>query len=338
MKNVTLTKNKRIAIFLATAFVLNKALAFIGHYIAFTLSNMRYDELEESTLLSSFSNTLMNASTLAVNLITAALLIFLGKKLTENKTGAVLFLGCYYFGSAAGGLLSSFVSSLFKTAVTVGISASVSSAIINISSFVSIFPAFFVAYMAFTAFMGTNPKLPATPSTVSLKKARKAFIIVTVLLTVIGGTITTLPNLLLALINPESGSFIAEALVYMGYFAAWFSSLISFAAFYLTGYKITKSHFGAISFYILANAISVPVTAILGNITSIAMNISQHIILESGAGSGLPSVLPYAMSAVTSVTGILSVIIGFIISYKALSLFFTDEVYLTPVTFGNEAV
>lgn len=341
MENRT-TNKKSIAISFAAIFLLNIILTVISNVIVMSGFRGSYDTTAESALASYQSSFLIDIANLAVNIITIGIIILLGKKLTSNKIRTILFLGCYYFGSDVGALFSSLVSNVFQYLMRSAILPTTASTIMNISSILCLVPAAFAAYMAFTAFEGINGKIPAHPVNVSLSKARSLFIITVVITALFGGAIVSIPNLLIALINPESGSFASEALIFSGYLVKWLSNVISFSVIYIAGYRTTKSHFGAISFYLPAESLAVPATVIIGNISSIAVDalryVSQLKLLEAAEPDySMIANNSYATTIVASIIGLISVIIGFIIGYKALGLFYTNEIvyenHVAPQTY-----
>lgn len=332
MENRTLTK-KTVAIYFAVAVALNKAFTLIGNYIVFGLFDTVYEELEGSALSGYYSTLLSSIATLVINILTIGALIILGNKLTKNKIRTILFVGCYYFGAAVAGLFSSFVTNICQYLMIHFIPASTGSTIINICMFIILIPAIYASYMAFTALEGVNEKIPAHPMTISLSQARVRYVISFVVAGLIGGGIVSVPNLLMALINPDSGTFLSYALIFFGYFAKWLTVVIGFAVVYLIGYKSTKSHFGAISFYLPADALAVPVTTLIGNISMVIIAIlnytNQVKILESESEFSILSMLTgdsQAATVVAAVASVITAVAGFAISFKALGLFYTNNI------------
>ena len=122
-----------------------------------------FEDMADSAIASYYSSALISVANLLINIVTIAAFIFVGKKLTGNKIGTIRFLGSYYFGAAVGTLFSSLVSNVFQYLTTYFISPTTGSKIITVSSVLSLVPAVFAAYMAFTALEGINEKIPSHP-------------------------------------------------------------------------------------------------------------------------------------------------------------------------------
>ncbi len=337
MENRTLTK-KTAAIYFAVIFLLNKILSAISNVIVMSRFDGFYENMSDSAYASYYSSALMSVGSFIVNIITIASIIIVVKKLTGNKIGTVRFLGCYYFGSAFGGLFSSLVNNVFQYLMRFVISPTTGSTIITVSSILCLVPAILAASMAFTAFEGLNDRIPSHPVNISLSKARITFIITFIISAVVSGVVSSLPSLLMALINPEPDTFVSDALIFSGYLAKWLANVIVFAVVYIAGYRMAKSHFGAISFYIPASALSVPVTGIISGISSIIVSFlrysNQLKIAEAAKDDQMLAMLANnstAMSVIAIAGTVISAVVGFIISYKALSMFYTNKAEYAPV-------
>ncbi len=337
MENNTIRK-KSIAISFAAIFLLNIILTGLGNGVIWALLAGFYENTSDTYIGSSYNSALMSVGNFVVNIITIASIIIAGKKLTGNKIGTIRFLGCYYFGAAVGTLFSSLVSNVLQYLMIRIISSSTVSTIINISSVLSLVPAILAAYMAFTAFEGINDKIPVHPVNVSLSKARSIFIITFIISAVVGGYAESLPSLVMALTNPEPGSFVSETLIFAGYFVKWLINVITFSIVYIAGYRTTKSHYGAINFYLPATAFSVPVIGIIGGISSIIVSflryseqlkiaevVNDDLKLEMMSGNSI------VMTVIAIAGTVISSVVGFIISYKALSLFYKKKTESAPV-------
>ncbi len=275
MENRTLTK-KTAATYFAVIFLLNKILSAVSNVIVISRFDSFYENMSDYAYASYYSSALTSVGSFIVNIITIASIIIAGKKLTGSKIGTIRFLGCYYFGTAVGTLFSSLVSNVFQYLTTYFISPITGSTIITISSFLCLVPAILAASMAFTAFEGLNDKIPAHPLNVALSKARITFVITFIISAVVSGVVSSLPSLLMALINPEPDTFVSDALIFSGYLAKWLANVIVFAVVYIAGYRMAKSHYGAISFYIPTSALSVPVTGIISGISSIIVSFLRY--------------------------------------------------------------
>jgi len=337
MENRTLSK-KTVAICFAATFLLNKVLSGISNVIVMSRYDGIFEDMADSAIASYYSSALMSVANLLINIVTIAAIIFVGKKLTGNKIGTIRFLGCYYFGAAVGTLFSSLISNVFQYLMAFFIPASTGSTIITVSSIFCLVPAILAAYMAFTAFEGLNDRIPSHPVNISLSKARITFIITFIISAVVSGAVSSLPNLLIALINPEPDTFVSDALIFSGYLAKWLANVIVFAVVYIAGYRMAKSHFGAISFYIPANALSVPVIGIISGISSIIVSFlrysNQLKIAEAAKDDQMLAMVANnstAMSVIAIAGTVISAVVGFIISYKALSLFYKKKTESDPV-------
>ena len=336
MENRTLTK-KAIVIWYAAIFISGRILSGLFNAVIMSLLAGFYQNTSDVTLYSYYSSIFTSVESFLVNIITIVLIIVIGKKLTGNKIGTVQFFGCYYFGSAVGTLFSSLVSNIVKyLAVDGKIFGDTYSTILTVNGILWLIPSILASYMAFTAFEGINDKIPAHPVNVPLSKARIAFIITFIVSVVAASGVESLPNYLLALINPESGSFASDALIFSGYLAKWLSNVIAFAVVYIAGYRMAKSHYGAISFYIPASALSVPVTAVIGNISSVIVNALKYSdmlkAVENGGADHLSSTMYYSYTGYVSIVStVLTIVVSFVISFKALSLFYKKKTESIPV-------
>lgn len=337
MENRTLTK-KTAAIYFAVIFLLNKVLSGISDVIAMSRYDAIFEDMADSAIASYYSSALMSVANLLINIVTIAAIIIAGKKLTGSKTGTIRFLGCYYFGAAVGTLFSSLISNVFQYLMAFFIPASTGSTIITVSSIFCLVPAVIAAYMAFAILEGLNDRIPAHPLNISLSKARITFIITFVISAVVSAVVGSLPSYLRAFINPEYGTFVSDALVFSGYLAKWLANVIAFAVVYIAGYRMAKSHYGAISFYIPARALSVPVTGIISGISSIIVSFlrysNQLKIAEAAKDDQMLAMMANkstAMSAIAIAGTVISSVVGFIISYKALSMFYKKKTESDPV-------
>ena len=337
MENRTLSK-KTVAICFAAIFLLNKILSAISDVIVMSRYDAIFEDMTDSAIASYYSTALMSVANLLINIVTIAAIIIVGRKLTGNKIGTIRFLGCYYFGAAVGTLFSSLISNVFQYLMAFFIPASTGSTIITVSSIFCLVPAVIAAYMAFAILEGLNDRIPSHPVNISLSKARITFIITFIISAVVSGVVSSLPNLLIALINPEPDTFVSDALIFSGYLAKWLANVIVFAVVYIAGYRMAKSHFGAISFYIPANALSVPVTGIISGISSIIVSFlrysNQLKIAEAAKDDQMLAMVANnstAMSVIAIAGTVISAVVGFIISYKALSMFYTNKAEYAPV-------
>lgn len=337
MENRTLTK-KTAAIYFAVIFLLNKILSAISDVIVMSLFDGFYENMSDSALASYYSSALTSVGSFIVNIITIASIIIVGKKLTGNKIGTIRFLGSYYFGAAVGTLFSSLVSNVFQYLATYFISPTTGSTIITVSSILCLVPAILAAYMAFTALEGLNDRIPSHPVNISLSKARITFIITFIISAVVSGVVSSLPSLLMALINPGRDSFVSDVLIFSGYLAKWLTNVIVFAVVYIAGYRTTKTHFGAISFYIPASALSVPVTGIISGISSIIVSFlrysNQLKFVEAAKDDQMLAMMANNstfMTIVATAGTVISAVAGFIICFMALSLFYKKKTESDPV-------
>lgn len=336
MENNTISK-KSIAISFAALFLLGRILSGLFNAVIMSLLAGFYENTIDATLYSYYSSTLTSVANFLVNIITIVLIIVVGKKLTGNKIGAIQFFGCYYFGSAVGTLFSSLVSNIVKYLAADGmILEDTYSTMITVNGILWLVPSILASYMAFTALEGINDKIPAHPVNVSLSKARIAFIITFIVSIVAASGVKSLPNYLLALIYPETGSFASDALIFSGYLAQWLANVIAFAVVYIAGYRMAKSHYGAISFYIPANALSVPVTAVIGNISSVIVNALKYSdmlkAVENGGADYLSSTMYSSyIGYVSIVSTVLALVLSFAICFKAFSMFYKKKTESDPV-------
>ena len=337
MENKTLSK-KTVAICFAAIFLLNKVLSGISDVIVMSRYDGIFEDMADSAIASYYSSALMSVANLLINIVTIAAIIFVGKKLTGNKIGTIRFLGCYYFGAAVGTLFSSLVSNVFQYLTTYFISPTTGTTIIYISNIISLVPAVFAAYMAFTALEGINEKIPSHPLNVPLSKVRINFIVTFIISVVVSSCVSSVPVYLRGLINPDPDTFVSDALLFAGYLAKWLSNVIVFAVVYIAGYRMAKSHYGAISFYIPASALSVPVTGIISGISSIIVSFlrysNQLKIAEAAKDDQMLAMMANnstVMSVIAIAGTVISAAVGFIVCYMALSLFYKKKTESDPV-------
>lgn len=338
MENNTMSK-KSIAISFTALFLLGRILS--GLFNAVIMSQLAgfYENTIDAALYSYYSSTLTSVANFLVNIITIVLIIVVGKKLTGNKIGTIQFFGCYYFGSAVGTLFSSLVSNIVIYLAADGmILGDTYSTIITVSSILWLVPSILASYMTFTALEGLNDRIPAHSVNVSLSKARITFIIAFIVSAVVSSVVGSLPDYLRAFINPEPDTFASDALIFSGYLAKWLTNVIAFVVVYIAGYRMAKSHYGAISFYIPASALSVPVTGIISGILSIIvifLKYSEQLKIAEVVNDDLKFEMMSDNSTVMSVIAIagtvISAVVGFVISYKALSLFYKKKTESDPV-------
>lgn len=336
MENKTLSK-KTVAICFAAIFLLSRILSGICDVVALSQYDSIFENMSDSALASYHSSALTSVGSFIVDIITIAAIIIAGKKLTGSKTGTIRFLGSYYFGAAVGTLFSSLVSNVFQYLSTYFISPTTGSTIITISSVLSLVPAVFAAYIAFTALEGINEKIPAHPLNVSLSKARIIFIVTFIISAVVSSVVSSVPGYLRVFINPEPDTFVSDALLFAGYLTKWLSNVIVFAVVYIAGYRMAKSHFGAISFYIPANALSVPVTGIIVGITSIIVSFlrySDYLKIAEAVNDDMKYEImsgnTTVMTVIATAGTVISAVVGFIVCYKAFSMFYTNKAENTP--------
>ena len=141
---------------------------------------------------------------------------------------------------------------------------------------------------------------------------------------------------MLALIYPETGSFASDALIFSGYLAQWLANVIAFAVVYIAGYITTKSHYGAINFYLPASAFSVPVTAVIGNISSVIVNALKYSdmlkAVENGGADYISSTMYSSyIGYVSIVSTVLTLVVSFAICFKAFSMFYKKKTESDPV-------
>ena len=107
---------------------------------------------------------------------------------------------------------------------------------------------------------------------------------------------------------------------------------------YIAGYRMAKSHFGAISFYIPASALSVPVTGIISGISSIIVSFLRYSnlleIVEAAKDDQTLAMMANnstSMTVVATAGTVISAVAGFVICFMALSLFYKKKTESDPV-------
>lgn len=259
-----------------------------------------------------------NALGLLVSCITLALCFLLGYNLSKDKTSAVVFSGAMYFA----GYLSNIISVLVGIVIsyfssTEGVSPLLT-AVEYVSGFVLLPIEIFIGVYAYTAFVGINDKQSPkgmTDFTMSLPRARKRYIVSTVIQILVASLITSIP-VFVSLFVEDMNS------VFSGFFVkicAWVSSVVIFFIIYFTGYKPGKNHTEAMAFY-SAYALGGGIASVISALFSVVISPVISKMITSGIGDeftqealnemfSVIDVDTFSLAAASPVLLILSVII-----------------------------
>ena len=271
-----------------------------------------------------------NALGLLVSCITLALCFLLGYNLSKDKRSAVVFSGAMYFG----GYLPNIISVLVGIVISYFSLDGVSVLLTTIESFIGIvlLPLeIYIGVYAYTAFGGINDKQSPkgmTDFTMSLPRARKRYIVSTVIQILVASLITSIP-VFVSLFVEDMNS------VFSGFFVkicAWVSSVVIFFIIYFTGYKPGKNHTEAMAFY-SAYALGGGIASVISALFSVVIAPVISKVLMNGIGDeftqevlnemfSVIDVDTFSLAAASPVLLILSVIIGVYL----LRFFFEREI------------
>ncbi len=271
-----------------------------------------------------------NVLGLLVSCITLALCFLLGYNLSKDKTSAVVFSGAMYFA----GHLPNIVSVLVGIVISYFSLDGVSVLLTTIESFIGIvlLPLeIYIGVYAYTAFVGINDKQSPkgmTDFTMSLPRARKRYIVSTVIQILVASLITSIP-VFVSLFVEDMNS------VFSGFFVkicAWVSSVVIFFIIYFTGYKPGKNHTEAMAFY-SAYALGGGIASVISALFSVVIAPVISKVLMNGIGDeftqevlnemfSVIDVDTFSLAAASPVLLILSVIIGVYL----LRFFFEREI------------
>ncbi len=260
-----------------------------------------------------------NALGLFVSCITLALCFLLGYNLSKDKTSAIVFSGAMYFAGYLPNIISSLVGIVISYFSSTDGMSPLLTAVESVSGFVLLPIKVFIGVYAYTAFVGINEKQSPkgmADFTMSLPRARKRYIVSTVIQILVASLITSIP-VFVSLFVEDMNS------VFSGFFVkicAWASSAVIFFIIYYTGYKPGKNHTEAMAFY-SAYALSGGISSVISALFSVVVAPVISKVLTSGIGDeftqealnemfSVIDVDTFSLAAASPILLILSVIIA----------------------------
>lgn len=332
-----MTENKkRTALFTALAMIFMLAANMLSSVISGLVLQILGESLGRST--SSVVNACMN---LVVNLIGLAATLILGRILTKDKRGSLVFAGSMFFGRGVVAIVSSLISEILIGMISyTSISDREFSTIITIKEFVFIIPAFFVAYYIYTALEGMNAKFDGSIDTVqlTLSQARKRYIIFTLIGIVVVSVFVSGPNFILNATEFYSqNTFLSSLIVSL---STWLGNeVIAFAFIYLAGYLVNRSHIDAFAYTscsFLSSKISSIFFSLLGIPYQLLISKTQQGVTDMDYSSML------TLSISTTVYGIIVFVIEVAVMMAVLKFFFPVNInnisaQAQSVNYGYEA-
>ncbi len=268
--------------------------------------------------LFSQSVSVLNALGLFVSCITLVLYFLLGYNLSKDKTSAIVFSGAMYFAGYLPNIISSLAGILISYFSSTDGMSPLLTVVESVSGFVLLPIEIFIGIYAYTAFVGINEKQSQkgmADFTMSLPRARKRFIVSTVIQILIASLITSIP-LFVSLFVEDMNS------VFSGFFVkicAWVSSVVIFFIIYYTGYNPGKNHTEAMAFY-SAYALGGGISSVISAMFSVVVAPVISKVLTSGIGDeftqealnemfSVIDVDTFSLAMASPIIGILSVII-----------------------------
>lgn len=310
-------------------------IAVIVHTLFYTALNMlvKDNDYKNPTLA---SELMLRLPSIAVTVITLTLFFLMGKKLTDDKRKALIFMGSIYFGSRVVNAVTVFFSCGLDALLTLGHLKP--NLILPLNTAIEIIEIPFVitaAYYAFTAFEGLNSKFTGeslNQSKMPLGRARTRYFVYELIGNTLIGTLSTLPTFLLgffamnSLYTNNSETF---AVILTQIASAFSPAVLLFI--YIAGYKPYKSRIDGMAFIACAG-LSGEVSRIFTNLLLIPQMLSLNNLI-SGAHeieAELGSVLIRAGS--TGILSILTLVISIGTSLFMLKYFFSE----TKITLFSE--
>ncbi len=223
-----------------------------------------------------------NALGLFASCITLVLCFLLGYNLSKDKTSAIVFSGAMYFAGYLPNIISSLVGIVISYFSSTDGMSPLLTAVEYVSGFVLLPIEIFIGVYAYTAFVGINEKQSPkgmADFTMSLPRARKRYIVSTVIHILVASLITSIP-VFVSLFVEDMNS------VFSGFFVkicAWVSSAVIFFIIYYTGYKPGKNHTEAMAFY-SAYALGGGISSVISALFSVVVAPVISKVLTSGIG------------------------------------------------------
>lgn len=305
--------------------------AVIVHTLFYSLLSMLTENIDYKNPTLS-SELMLRLPSIAVTITTLTLFFFMGKKLTDDKRKAMIFMGSVYFGNNVVNALTEFFSCGAEAAITLGYLKpdvlAFSAAVIEL---IEIPFAVIAAYYAFTAFEGLNSTLGGETleqSQMPLSRARTRYFAYELIGGIAIGIFSTLPTFLISFFAMESiytnnaDSFI----VITTQVASVFTVLANLVLIYIAGYRPFRSRIDAMAF-VACSGLSSEISGIFVNLLLVPQLIAFSSV-TSGAFEGeieLEGMLTAA--GTTGILGILTVLVSIGTALFMLKYFFSHKLY-----------
>ncbi len=307
------------------------SIVVIVHTLSYSLLNFLTKDIDYKNPTLS-SELMLRLPSIAVTIITLTLFFFMGKKLTDDKRKAIIFMGSVYFGINVVNAVTEFLSCGVEAAITLGYlepgMLALSAVVISI---IEIPFAVIAAYYAFAAFEGLNSKLGGESleqSQMPLSRARTRYCAYEIIGGIVIGILSTLPAFIISFFVMESvytndsDSFI----VITTQFVSAFGSFASFIIIYIAGYRPFGSRTDAMAF-VACSGLSSEISRIFVNLLLIPQMLALNSF-TSGAFEGEIE-LAGALTTVgtTGIFGILTFLVTIGTALLMLKYFFSHKLY-----------
>lgn len=269
-------------------------------------------------------NMISRIISLCITAVTIILTFVIGYVLTKDKKKTVIFAGSVYFGKNAANLIASLISAVANSLSYSGVlGASDMSTVISTGEVLVIPLIVAMAYFAFTAFEGTNPKLEGSlgSSEMLLSKARKRLIVAYLIAAAVSGVLTSAPSFVFAFVNIDMEYSYIMSIISLA--TKWLGTVLSFLIIYFAGYKPYKSHCDAMAF-LSSESISI---AISGFFMSVAM-LPVSMLTQAVTKAENYQYMALLTGATSVISGIAFIIEILLIGYIAKFFFATAKITL----------
>lgn len=305
--------------------------AVIVHTLFYSLLNMLTENIDYKNPTLS-SELMLRLPSIAVTAVTLTLFFLMGKKLTDDKRKAIIFMSSIYFGSKIVNALTEFLSCGVEAAITLGYLKPDMLALSSVAiSIIEIPFAVIAAYYAFTAFEGLNSKFTGESldsSKMPLSRARMRYCAYELIGGIVIGMLSTLPAFIISFFAMEgvyannSDAFIVIATQ----FTAAFGSLAGLVIIYIAGYRPFRSRTDAMAF-VACSGLSAKISNIFVNLLLIPQMLAFNGFMSS-ALEGEMEMKGILMSAgTTGGFGVLMTLVSIGTALFMLKYFFSHKLY-----------
>lgn len=260
-------------------------------------------------------------------LSTLILCLLLGYNLSKDKTSAVVFSGTMYFSSYIPNLVLILVSALMSYFPFSEDMSPLIAAVESVTGFVLLPLEIFIGVYAYTAFVGINDKMSQkgmADFTMSVSRARKRYIVATIVQILSTSLITSIPLMFTFLSDEDISGFVVRLF-------AWISSVVLFLIIYYAGYRPGKNHTEAMAFF-SAYALGGGISSLFSSLFSAVIAPMVSKVLTSGLGDETTQEVLNEMFSEIDVdtfsiaaSSPLLLIFSFVVTLYVFKFFFEDE-------------